>query len=54
MVVTPSFYKCESAQMAEVAMMDVEEAENKTEVGATVDAMSAMLASTVKMKTLVN
>ena len=40
--------------MAEVAVMDMEEAENKPEVGATVDAMSAMLALTVKMRTLVN
>jgi hypothetical protein len=34
--------------------MDVEEAENKPEVGAMADAMSAMLALMVKMRTLVN
>ena len=34
--------------------MDVEEAMNKPEVGATADVMSALLAWTVKTKTLAN
>ena len=53
MVVAPWLYKCESAQTAEEAVMDVVEAVNKPEVGATADAMSALLALTVKTKTLV-
>ena len=44
MVVAPWLCKCKSAQTAEEAVMDAEEAENKPKVGATADAMSALLA----------
>ena len=40
--------------MAEEAVMDVDEAVNKPEVGAMADAMSALLALTVKTRRLVN
>jgi hypothetical protein len=46
--------QCESAQTAEEVVTDAEVAENKPEAGATVGTMSALLALTVKMKTLVN
>ena len=52
MVVAPWLCKCESAQTAEEAVMDVEEAVNKPEVGATADVMSVMLALIVKTKRL--
>ena len=54
MVVTPWLCKCKSAQTAEEAVMDVDEAVNKPEVGATADTMSALLALTVRMKILAN
>jgi len=53
MVAAPWLCNCESAQTAEEAVMVAEEAVNKPEVGATADVMSALLASTVKTKTLV-
>jgi hypothetical protein len=52
MVVAPWFCKCESAQTAEEAAMDADEAVNKPEGGAKADAMSALLALTVKQKIL--
>ena len=54
MVVAPWLCKCESARTAEEAVMDVDEAVNKPEVGAMADAMSALLALTVRMKIRVN
>ena len=51
MVVAPWLYNCESARMAEEAVIVAEEAVNKPEVKATVDVMSALLASMIKMKT---
>jgi hypothetical protein len=54
MVVAPELCKCKSAQRAEEVVMDAEEAENKPEVGATADAMSAMLGLTVETRTLLN
>ena len=40
--------------MAEEAVMDTEEVENKPEVGAMADAMSALLVLMVKTRTLMN
>ena len=54
MVVAPWFCKCESAQAAEVAVMDADEAVNKPGVGAMADAMSALLVLMVKQKILVS
>jgi hypothetical protein len=54
MAVAPWLCQCKSAQTVEEVVMDAEVAENKPEVGATVGTMSALLALTVKMKTLVN
>ena len=54
MVVAPWLCKCESARTAEEAVMDVDEAVNKPEVGAMADAMSALLALMVRMKIRAN